>query len=167
MVYTFIFKYNFPKIDANKGSNHIHFPERISHVHKLGAPFFRLGEVVEPINNIIRYNCSTLGRKSSVVQYSNHKYHSELLFKKHASSNKDFELPYLKLKFNVKPYNDNKSHVLYTSFVFWNPLLFFVVPLLPFIVFINGIEVKNFLENDNKVINEHPMLFTYRKNILD
>jgi hypothetical protein len=67
----------------------------------------------------------------------------------------------------VKPYNDNKSHILYISFIFWNPLLFLAVPLLPLFVFINGMEDKCFFENHNEEIKEHPMLFSYRNNILD
>jgi hypothetical protein len=161
MVYTYKFKFNYSNININKRIKYIHCPEHILYVHK----FIKLTHVEQPIYNYIRYNCNTFGKELNVLQYSINKYHSELLFKKNISNNEDFNLPYLKLKFNIKPYNNNKSYILYISLIFWNPIFLFIVPLLPTLILINCLKNKLFLEKDY-YIKEHPMFRDYRKNIL-
>ena len=146
MVYTYKFNY------LNKRIKYIHYPEHILYIHKLT-------HVERPIYNYIRYNCNTFGKELNVLQYSINKYHSEFLFKKNISNNEDFNLPYLKLKFNIKPYNNNKSYILYISLIFWNPIFLFIIPLLPILILINCLKKDYY-------IKEHPMFIDYRKNIL-
>lgn len=50
------------------------------------------------------------------------------------------EKAFLRLLFKVQPMAAVKGHELSVTFSFWNPLIFFLVPLFPVFVAINGIE---------------------------
>lgn len=159
-----LFKFDFPNISANNGIKHIHFPEHIKEAHTLGAPFFNINEVYEPENKKILFDCETLGKDFKVKQFSNTKYDSTLIFKREGKEEKN---PFLKLKFIVKPYNDDKSHILYINFIFWNSLYYLFFPLLPLIVLTNSLEDKFFFGNGkDKLIVEDKNFIKYRDNVI-
>lgn len=159
-----LFKFDFPDISTKNGIKHIHFPEHIKHAHGLGAPFFEINKVYEPKNKTICFDCETLGRHFEVTQYSNTKYDSTLVFRRKYVESKN---PFLKLKFIVKPYNDDNSHILYINFIFWNSLYYLFYPFLPAIVFTNSLEDKFFFANNkNKDIIEDEKFIKYRDEVM-
>lgn len=160
----FLFKFDFPDVSISDGMKHIHFPEHIKQAHKYGAPFFDINKVYEPEKKQICFDCETLGRKFKVTQYSNYKYDSTLVFRIQNSTDIN---PFLKLKFIVKPYNNENSHVLYINFIFWNSLYYAFCPLLPIFVLTNSLEDKYFFTNDHhKSIIENENFIKYREEVM-
>jgi len=161
-----MFKYNFnikyKDVPLSKGIYHIHCPEHIANTHRLGAPFFEITKVSQPVNaqkrTSIHFDCKTLGRNLGVIMRSKEENTSELLF---STKRSDQHLDaFLRLIFTVS--GDESSHNLNVSFIFWNPLIMALVPLFPLFVFINGIEDYIFFKTSTKQLKIHPMFALYR-----
>ena len=156
-MYNYNFKIHFKNVPSNVGRYHIHCPEHISFVHKLGVPQFKITKVDIPQisqNNDLAsmtFYCKTLGKNLCVHMSSRNRNESVLEFYDKHASNNFWALGFdqssmLRLKFNVEN-DDDDSHDLNVSFAFCNPLLLPIVPLFPLFVFINKLEDKLYLKN--------------------
>ena len=167
-MHTYKFSIKYPNVPLSKGKYHIHCPEHISKTHKIGAPFFKINTVGIPHQSkkrtTIFFDCETMFSQFHVYMHSRSQKHSELMFTSYSNILLN-TTPILRLKFDVDGYNNDNSHELKVAFTFWNPLIFFLVPIFPLFVFINGIEDKLFFL-DNHPPTEHPMFALYRTYIL-
>jgi hypothetical protein len=123
------------------GMIHIHSPEHISETHKLGAPFFKLMQVLPPklseSKASISYFCSTLLFKNMHIRmYTNRPDQSNLLF-----FNSQGKALY-QVCLAVLPTNGFSSHKLtidISLFTGWIPR-FIIAAVMPIFVLINGLE---------------------------
>jgi hypothetical protein len=163
--YKFSIKY--PNVSLAKGRYHIHCPEHIANTHKIGAPFFKISDIGTPYQSkkacSIYFDCETMFSKFHVYMHSRSQNHSELIFttQSHIFLN---TIPILRLTFDVKGYDNDKSHILNVAFAFWNPLVNILVPMFPLFVLINGLEDKLFFSHGK--VKEHPLFALYRAYIL-
>lgn len=165
-----MFKYKFNidlnNVPQNVGRYHIHCPEHISKVHRIGVPGFKITKVDVPKINersnvaFINFDCITLGRDLRVQMSSRDRNESSLVFynKRNDDTYPFWVLgasndPFLQLDFKVEglPFedlrNDEDGHRLHIQFAFSNPFLLPIVPLFPLFVLINSAEDKIFLKN--------------------
>jgi hypothetical protein len=115
----------------------------------------------------IKFDCETLGQNFDVSMFSTQPNKSTLVFHKQ-NTHHDFLVyrgAFLRLDFDVKPYNSGNSHELGIKFSFKHPLVHLVVPLFPFFVLVNGLEDLVFLNRFKDgfiAFNENPMFSLYR-----
>lgn len=166
-MYKYNFKIDFKDVPQTVGRYHIHCPEHISKVHKIGVPGFKITKVDVPKINersnvaSINFDCTTLRRDLRVNMSSRNRNESRLVFydKKNDDTFPFWVLgasndPFLQLDFKVEgmPFDDGaeddeNGHRLNVQFAFSNPLLLPIVPLFPLFVFINSAEDKLYLKN--------------------
>jgi hypothetical protein len=132
-------RYNFPHVPVSQGIKHIHTPEHICEVHKLGAPCFQLLKVDHPKLHTdsasILYRCSTLFVKEMrVLMYTTKPSESNLIFIKNKTALYNVRL---------RVVGNEESHTLKMDISFFNgqDLMFrLVTMLLPVFLAINGAE---------------------------
>lgn len=191
--YSFTFRHSFHHAPRPLGAFHIHTPEHIQRVHRLGAPFFEIDRVFPPKLgsrvSSVEFECSTMGVPMHVFMSSrNDPFSSQLVFNRKGTKDKAF----LKLGFRIKPdtcthpfwipmgmpWNLNvwpkrtvkQGHVLEIDFQFWNPLLLLFYPWLPLFVWINSHEDDTYFRDSvrhNSFGHVHDVfLSVYREHVL-
>jgi hypothetical protein len=153
-------KYNFPDVPLAKGIKHIHTPEHICEVHKLGAPCFQLSNIQKPrlhANSAsILYHCSTLFSKDmKVLMYTTRKTESNHLFIKNKTALYNIRL---------RVVGNEKSHTLKMDIMFYTGsdlFLKLVTTLFPLFVAINKAEDQHAFQHGAKM-QENKNLATYR-----
>lgn len=156
-MYKYNFTINFKDVPESVGRYHIHCPEHVAKIHKLGVPGFKITKVSIPVADpkgemaSINFDCNTIGKDLRVNMFSKNRNESVLLF--NSLNNTESPLwvlgvsrdPFLCLKFNVEGFDEGQSHRLIVSFQFWNRFLLLIVPLFPLFVMINRLEDEVFL----------------------
>jgi hypothetical protein len=157
-------KYKFPNVPLAHGIKHIHTPEHICEVHKVGAPCFQLSNVNKPKLNAnsasVLYQCSTLFVKDMrVLMYTTRRTESNLLFIKNRVAMYNMKL---------RVVGDENEHTLKIDIAFYNGNdMFFklVTTLFPLFVAINGAEDQRAFQH-GAVMQENKNLAIYRDWVL-
>jgi hypothetical protein len=156
--------YEFPRVPFEMGVSHIHSPEHISETHKLGAPFFKLMQVLPPklseSKASITYFCSTLLVKNMYVRmYTNRPDQSNLLF-----FNSQGKALY-QVCLTVTPSSCFSSHKLTIDialFTGWLPK-YFIASVMPLFLFINGLEDRLAFGHSHRGQESNSNLSEYRR----
>ena len=135
-------KFRFPNVDFMEGMRHIHTPEHIAETHRLGAPFFRILEVREPVlteeRSAVVFLCSTLlTPRMRVLMHSTRPDQSNLIFSVNGRA-------LYMVRLVAEPSASFESHALRLEITFFLKQDFWLFRalrlLLPVFLLINGIE---------------------------
>jgi len=153
-------------VSINKAISHIHMPEHILTTHLIGAPFFTIHSVSNPIfiNNIsnIYFTCSILNlNKMFVHMHTKYTNRCEMNF---YLNNKEF----ITLFITILPDLNNNNNHYFNLKVFLNNNLLLFLPIIKFFLhismFITMTEDKLFYFNNNKkIIKFNSNMNKYRK----
>lgn len=157
-------EFDFPRVPFQTGVDHIHCPEHISQIHKMGAPFFKLIRVLPPklgeSKASITYFCSNLLMKNMCIRmHTDRPDQSNLLF--FNSQGKQL----YQVCLTVLPTDGLSSHKLtmdISLFTGWLPNMI-IAAVLPIFVLINGIEDRLAFDHKHEWHESNSNLSEYRR----
>ena len=168
--------FDFHRIPYAAGVHHIHSPQHISEVHKIGAPFFQIERVEAPkcseTKSSIAFTCSTLFIKAMRVRmFASQPNESNLLFFKDGRA-------LYGVRFTVTPIHAFLSHRLRVDVTFFSgssAQRATLKSLMPVFMFINGMEDRLamaarqngcYLDDGLRTVREYPEFTQYRRFVL-